>query len=139
MISLISLAAIVNGALVQIIMGSRVLYGMGRQSLAPAWLATVHRQRQTPYIATIMIGVVVWILATGLDITTLAKITSFIILLVFLLVNLSLIRLLKSESKSSQSTIRAKRWVPWTASIMTLLFLGVQLYQLLEGVELATH
>ena len=34
-VSLISLAAVVNGALVQIIMGSRVLYGMAKQNIAP--------------------------------------------------------------------------------------------------------
>ena len=98
-ISLISLAAVVNGALVQIIMGARVLYGMGKQSLAPAWLATVHDSYRTPYVATVIIGFVVWILATSLDLTTLARITSFIILLVFLLVNLALLRILKNETE----------------------------------------
>jgi len=139
LISLISLAAVVNGALVQIIMGARVLYGMGKQSLAPAWLATVHHTRQTPYIATLIIGCVVWILATSLDLTTLAKITSFIIILVFLLVNLALIRILRTETEAPDQAMAVKTWIPYIASAMCLLFLGVQLYQLISGAAVAGH
>jgi len=138
-ISLISLAAIVNGALVQIIMGARVLYGMGKQSLAPKWLAEVHHSFQTPHIATGMIGFVVWLLATNFDLTTLAKITSFIILLVFLLVNLSLIKILKTEKATPTKAMPVKRWVPYLATFMNLLFLGVQLYQLFKGAAVAGH
>lgn len=95
-VSLISLAAVVNGALVQIIMGSRVLYGMAKQNIAPHWLAKVHTTFKTPYIATILVGTVVWLLATTFDLTTLAKITSSIIILVFLMVNVSLIVIFKT-------------------------------------------
>jgi len=139
LISLISLAAVVNGALVQIIMGSRVLYGMGRHSLAPAWLATVHNKFQTPYIATLIIGFVVWVLATSLDLTTLAKITSFIILVVFLLVNLALIRVVSKETENSEKGMVVKIWVPYAGAVMCLLFLGVQIYQVISGSVLAGH
>lgn len=138
-ISLISLAAVVNGALVQIIMGSRVLYGMGKQSLAPKWLASIHSTRQTPYVATLLIGFVVWILATSLNLATLAKITSFIILVVFLLVNLSLIRLMRNETAPPTNAMTVKIWVPYLAAMMCLLFLGVQTYQMINGVLISGH
>jgi len=138
-ISLISLAAIVNGALVQIIMGARVLYGMGKQALAPNWLGSVHQTFQTPYIATLIIGFVVWLLATNFELTTLAKITSFIILLVFLLVNLSLIKIISAEREKPNNAMAVKSWVPYLATVMSLLFLGVQLYQLFKGATLAGH
>lgn len=138
-ISLISLAAIVNGALVQIIMGARVLYGMGKQGMAPSWLANVHRTFQTPYIATLIIGFVVWVLATNFDLTTLAKVTSFIILIVFLLVNISLINILKIETQTPPKAMPVNQWLPYLATAMSLLFLGVQLYQLLKGAGLAGH
>ncbi len=138
-ISLISLAAVVNGALVQIIMGSRVLYGMGKQSLAPKWLASIHSTRQTPYVATLLIGLVVWILATSLNLATLAKITSFIILIVFLLVNLSLIRMIRKETTPPPNAMTVKTWLPYLAAIMCLLFLGVQIYQVINGAIVAGH
>ncbi len=138
-VSLISLSVIVNGALVQIIMGARVLYGMGRNSLAPAWLATVHRRRQTPYIATLIVGFVIWVLATSLDLTTLATITSFIIILVFLLVNLSLIRLVSKESEALDKAMDVKKWIPYTAATMCTLFLSIQLYQLIFGAGIVGH
>ncbi|MFT5594763.1 MAG: APA family basic amino acid/polyamine antiporter [Oceanicoccus sp.] len=136
-ISLISLAAVVNGALVQIIMGSRVLYGMGKQGMAPLWLSTLHPARKTPYIATLILGLVVWLLATHFDLTTLAKITSFIILVVFFLVNVSLIKLLKTPSDANATHV--KMWVPYLGATMCLGFIGVQLFQLISGAAVATH
>lgn len=141
-VSLISLAAVVNGALVQIIMGARVLYGMGKQNMAPLWLASIHPTRKTPYIATIMIGFTVWVLATNLDLTTLAKITSFIIIVVFLLVNIALIRILHKEKmglEKDDKAMNVKGWVPYMASAMCLLFLSVQIYQMLSGAAIAGH
>lgn len=138
-ISLISLAAIVNGALVQIIMGARVLYGMGQQGMAPSWLANVHRTFQTPYIATLIIGLVVWFLATNFDLTTLAKVTSFIVLLVFLLVNISLINIIKTETKTPPKAMAVNKWLPYLATAMSLLFLGVQLFQLFIGAVVVGH
>ncbi|MGR6874804.1 APC family permease [Pseudomonas sp. HK3] len=137
LISLISLAAVVNGALVQIIMGSRVLYGMGKQGMAPAWLSTLHHSRKTPYIATLLLGLVVWILATNLNLTTLAKVTSFIIIMVFLLVNISLIKLLRTPSDTDTSSVKV--WVPYLGAAMCLVFLSVQLFQLFSGANIATH
>lgn len=127
-ISLISLAAVVNGALVQIIMGARVLYGMGKQGLAPAWLATLHPARQTPLLATLLLGGIVWLLATNLDLTNLAKITSFIIIVVFLLVNTALITL-----HYRGQTGPVKVWIPALGVIMCLVFLCLQIVQLLTS------
>jgi amino acid transporter len=142
-VSLISLAAVVNGALVQIIMGARVLYGMGKQKMAPHWLATIHPTRKTPYIATLIIGSVVWFLATNLDLTTLAKITSFIIIVVFLTVNISLIvihnREVKQPELKPEKSMAVKIWVPYLAAAMCIMFLSVQGYQLLTGAVVAGH
>jgi amino acid transporter len=129
-ISLISLVAVVNGALVQIIMGSRVLYGMAKQGLAPAGLSRIHSTFKTPVIATILVSVVIWVLAVALPLVTLAKITSFIIITVFLIVNMSLIKLLKQEKSVPEKALAIQAWVPYAATFMCLFFLGVQLLQL---------
>lgn len=97
--AIVSLIAIINGILVQIIMGARMLYGLGCQKLAPTLFKKVSGITQTPVRATLMIGFVVWILATSLPLVLLAKITSFIILLIFALVNVSLIAINLRESK----------------------------------------
>ncbi|GAA6134943.1 amino acid permease [Oceaniserpentilla sp. 4NH20-0058] len=136
-VSLISLAAIVNGALVQIIMGARVLYGMGKHQMAPLWLAAIHPVRKTPYIATLLIGLIVWLFASQFHLATLASITSFIIIMVFLLVNIALIKLIYSPASKDKFT--AKPWVPITGVLMSLMFLGVQVYQLISGAIVIGH
>ena len=92
-IGLIGLIAVINGALIQIIMASRVLYGMGRQGIAPRWFSRVNALTQTPLLATAMVTAIVLVLALWLPLVTLAKATSFVILSVFSLVNLALWRL----------------------------------------------
>lgn len=89
-IGIVSLIAILNGALVQIIMGARLLYGMSAQQLAPNWFGKISNKTQTPIRATLLIGAIIWLLATALPLVTLATITSSIILAVFAIVNLSL-------------------------------------------------
>jgi len=99
-IGLISLFAVVNGALVQIIMASRVAYGMARQGLAHHRLGKVHDHTQTPVFATILVTSITLILALGFPLVTLAKTTSFVILIIFALVNSSLIFLKIREPRN---------------------------------------
>lgn len=90
-ITLISLIAIVNGILVQIIMASRILYGMAGQGNAPKFMGSVNASTATPAYATVFIIAVIALFALLLPLTDLAKTTSFIILAIFVVVNLSLI------------------------------------------------
>ena len=74
-ISLISIFAILNGGLIQIIMASRVLYGMSRQSLAPKalrFMADINPRTQTPIKATASVIVLVCVLALSFAIESLA-------------------------------------------------------------------
>lgn len=68
-----------------------MLYGMSTQQLAPHWFGAISSKTQTLIRATLLIGAIIWLLATALPMVTLAKITSSIILVVFALVNASLI------------------------------------------------
>ena len=47
--SAIALFALVNGALINMVMASRLLYGMANQRVIPPWFGRVHRTRQTPW------------------------------------------------------------------------------------------
>ncbi len=87
---MISLIAILNAALVQIVMGSRVLYGMAEQHNAPQCFHVIHPGTRTPITATLFFAVVLLVMALWLPIEDLARITSFIILSIFALVCLSL-------------------------------------------------
>lgn len=93
LISVISLFAVVNGALIQIIMASRLLYGMSREGWLPAIFGRVHDRTRTPLLSTVVITAVVLILALWLPLVTLAKATSYIILILFALIQFALWRI----------------------------------------------
>ncbi|WP_372861224.1 APC family permease [Pseudoalteromonas sp.] len=87
-IIIIGLIAIMNGALVQILMGSRMLFGLSRDGRLPSLLNKLS-PKHIPINATIFVVLLVWIFALALPLVTLARLTSAIILLVFTLVNVS--------------------------------------------------
>src|ERR1700754_611265 len=49
--SAIALFALTNGALINMIMASRLIYGMAAQGIVPRGLGRVHGQRRTPWVA----------------------------------------------------------------------------------------
>lgn len=125
-ISSISLIAIINGALIQLIMASRLIYGMGSQAMAPRLFSRVNPKTRTPLIATVFISIMVIVLALWLPLVTLAEATSFVTLSVFALMNLSLLRL-----KLSNRDWRSRGnpvWVPATGLLCCLIFLMMQMY-----------
>lgn len=88
MVSLIGLVAIINGALVQILMGSRILFGLSRREQMPRLFSTLNAS-DIPITATLFVSALVWLFALALPLLTLAKLTSGIVLIVFTLVNAS--------------------------------------------------
>lgn len=98
-VAILSLMAIINGVLAQIIMGSRVLYGMSVQTRAPKMFSSVLEATRTPWLATICVSFLTAIFAIWIPLEQLAKMTSFIILCIFTLVNLALWRVRKLESE----------------------------------------
>ena len=121
-ISLISLIAVINGVLAQIIMGARVLLGLARQGSAPKFLNKIHAKFGTPISATMVMGVVVILLATWVPIVHLANATSYVIIGVFVLVNLSQLILVNREMKTSMLK-SVKFWLPLFGFILSLAFL----------------
>jgi len=91
----IGMLAIINGALIQIIMASRVLYGMSQQKWLPEILGKINNNTKTPIHATIVITLIVYILALWLPIMTLAELTSLFILIIFSLMHLALLSIKK--------------------------------------------
>ncbi len=97
----ITLFAVANTALMNFIMGSRLVYGMARQGLLPKALGAVHPKRHTPHRAIIVLAVIVAVLAFSGDISELASATSLLLLLVFGLMNAALVvlKLRKGEAR----------------------------------------
>jgi amino acid transporter len=128
-LSIISIFAVVNGALIQIIMGSRILYGMSRQGWLPPLFGRVWSKTRTPLAATITTASVVLVLALWLPLVTLAKSTSFLVLIVFSLVNLSLLRI-KWRDPHPEGLRVIPQWIPAGGIIASL---GLLLFQVLAG------
>ena len=101
--SAIAIVATLNGVIVQIIMASRVLYGLARQGNLPAGLGAVSKVTRTPLVATAVTTALVLILALALPLQHLADLTARLTLVVFALVNLSLVRI-KARERSGEQT-----------------------------------
>lgn len=93
LMAMISVVAIINGALVQQIMAARVMYGMAKQNMFFSIFQSVNAKTQTPIVATITVAGFILLLATSLDLVTLAEITSAITLIIFIIVQLSLLKI----------------------------------------------
>ncbi len=117
----IGVVALANGALIQIIMVSRVLYGLAEQGAIPEVLGRVHVRTRTPHWATLAGGVFVLVLALGFDLAPLARATSLITLVVFALVNLSLVFVQAREPLPEGLRI-APRFVPVAGFLVSVAF-----------------
>lgn len=100
--SLVAIVATVNGVLIQMIMASRVLYGLADRGHLPKPLAYVSPKTQTPVVATLVVGLTILLLALTFPIDALAERTSQIVLFVFVLVNLALIRIKLAGAPADQ-------------------------------------
>jgi len=122
-ISLISLVAVINGVLAQVIMGSRVLYGLAAQNSAPSIFHQVHQRFQTPLLATVVISVGIAFLAIFIPIVKLANSASYVIISVFVFVNLSQVKLAFIDSGKLKCWTDKKFVLPLIAAILCIIFL----------------
>jgi len=83
----IALLAVANGALINMIMASRLVYGMSKQRVVPAFFDRVHRHRRTPVAAIVFTTALAMILASLGDLSDLAGTTTTLLLFVFITVN----------------------------------------------------
>lgn len=125
LISGISIVAVVNGALVQIIMASRILYGLSRSGDLPRFLGYVSPHTRTPVFATIIVTALIATVAAAAPLATLATIASIVILLVFAVVNAALLVIKARRGTTPTGSFRVPRVVPalgLLASLAIVLF-----------------
>lgn len=91
LLSAIGAISALNGILIQLIMASRVLYGLSRQGALPEFLGQIAPRTRTPIYATLTATVPALALALFFPLAGLAEATSRITFVLFLLANASLI------------------------------------------------
>jgi APA family basic amino acid/polyamine antiporter len=121
--SAIAIVATLNGIIVQIIMSSRVLYGLSAQKNLPPFLSEISPATRTPLYATALSAGLVLALALVLQLEGLADLTSRFTLVLFAVVNLSLIRIKAREQTAPRGIYIAPKWLPWAGLVSCLALL----------------
>ncbi len=106
----IALFALTNGALINMIMASRLVYGMSREGIVPPALGRVHETRRTPYVAIAFTSSLAALLVLVGDLETLADTTVLLLLLVFVCVNTAVLVLRRDPVEHEH--FRAWTFVP---------------------------
>ncbi len=119
----ISLIAILNGAVVQVLMAPRVVYGITQNSASLSFLAAINPRTQTPILATLLVTLLILAFSLWLPITQLAQLTSTVILCLFVLINSALVII---KIRGSHEGFEVYFWVPVSGIITSTLLLIAQ-------------
>jgi amino acid transporter len=112
----ITLFAVTNTALINMMMASRLLYGMARERIIPNAFARVHPGRRTPWFAIVVTSALAIVLVLLLEISELGSMTSLLLLAVFTLVNIAVLVLRRDEV--GHRHFRAPTAIPVVAAVL---------------------
>lgn len=129
----IGMFAVANSALINMLMASRLIYGMAKQEVLPGVLGTVHRTRKTPWVAilfttAIAFGLIIYVVrANGSkggasSVTLLGGTTALLLLCVFTVVNIALLVLRKDTV--SHDHFRAPSVLPYIGAVTCAFLAG---------------
>jgi amino acid transporter len=107
----IGLFAVVNSALINMLMASRLLYGMANERILPRALGRVHAGRRTPWVAIAFTSLIAIVLVLVGDISQLGGTTALLLLLVFTIVNIAVLVLRRDTVDHNH--FRAPTWMPY--------------------------
>jgi amino acid transporter len=95
--SAVALFAVSNSALINMMMASRLVYGMSQDGLLPRSLGKVHPERRTPWVAIgLTTALAILVVSLG-DIANLGGTTSLLLLCVFAIVNAAVLVLRREQ------------------------------------------
>ena len=102
-LSLIALFATSNTVLMMLISGSRLIYGISKdtKSTLPNKLSKIHSKRKTPWLSILIvmfIAIMIIVLFEGI-LSVIVGVTVFCVLIVYIIINIALIRLRYKKSK----------------------------------------
>lgn len=121
---LIALIAVANGALLTMIMSSRLAFGMSEQGLLPQMFGRVLPVRRTPWVAIVVTTAVAMALTLTGGLATLAQTVVLLLLFVFISTNLAVLVL--RRDKVDHDHFRTPRILPYAALASCLLLLTQQ-------------
>ncbi len=97
LLPIISMFAVANTALINMMMASRLLYGMSKQAVLPPFLSRVHRTTRTPYAAIffttgLAFALIIYVSYASEDaVTVFGGTTALLLLAVFAVVNVAVL------------------------------------------------
>ncbi|MBQ0925987.1 APC family permease [Saccharopolyspora endophytica] len=118
--SLIALFAVTNTALINMLMASRLVYGMANEGVVPSVFGKVHKGRRTPWVSILFTSIIAVILVSSLEISDLGSTTSLLLLVVFAVVNVAVLVLRKDEVEHDH--FKAPTWVPVLGALTCAFF-----------------
>lgn len=115
-LAIIGITAAVNGVIVQVIMGSRILFGLSKQGWIDDRLSEVNKETKTPLVATVVVVGLMILACVALPLVSLARLTSLIVLVIFALVNIALV-IIKRRHPNHKGVITVPKLVPYLGFI----------------------
>jgi amino acid transporter len=122
--SLIALIAVANGALLTLIMSSRLAYGMAEQRLLPSVLSKVLPKRGTPWVAIVVTTAAAIVLTFTGGVATLAETVVLLLLFVFLSTNVAVLVL--RREKVDHAHFRAWTVLPVLGALSSIVLMTQQ-------------
>ena len=129
----IGMFAVANSALINMLMASRLLYGMAHQDVLPRVFGRVHPRRRTPWVSIIFttlisFGLVVYVVrASGTvsganSVALLGGTTSLLLLCVFTVVNVAVLVLRRQPVDHDH--FRTSTWLPLVGAVTCFFLAG---------------
>ena len=127
----LTIIAVANTALINMLMASRLLYGMARQGVIPGILGKVLPGRRTPWtsiIFTTVLGMVLILIVNNFmgksTASALGGTTALLLLAVFTVVNIAAIILRRDKSQENHAYFHAPKVLPYLGTITCAYLLG---------------
>jgi APA family basic amino acid/polyamine antiporter len=114
--AVIGLFSVINSALINMLMASRLVYGMAGEQIVPRILGSVHPTRRTPWVSILFTSVIAVVLVSFVPLAGLAGTTSLLLLAVFTLVNIACLVLRRDTAEHEH--FRAPTWSPWLGALL---------------------
>lgn len=120
--SAIALFALANGALINLIMASRLTYGMAREAVLPGALGKVLPGRHTPWTAIVFTATLAALILLSGDLGELAETTVLLLLGVFATVNIAVL-VLRKRGPDEGDWFRAPTVMPVLGLVSSLVLM----------------
>lgn len=119
----ITMFAVANSALINMLMASRLVYGMAREHVLPPVLGQVHVSRRTPYIAIIFTTLLAFGLISFVGaVPALGGTTALLLLCVFTIVNIAVLVL--RRDKVEHQHFRTPTFLPIVGALSCAFLVG---------------